>query len=85
MHGQFCGVDLLLVHHRRVLLTTRRLLAFKDGELSRVFASQAPDLLLMLVVAAAMVAHTLRYRSQVVTGLAFLLAFSTLTISQVGL
>ena len=27
--------------------------------------------------------HTLRYRSQVVTGLAFLLAFSTLTISQV--
>ena len=37
----------------------------------------------MLVVAAAMVAHTLRYRSQVVTGLAFLLAFSTLTISQV--
>jgi uncharacterized membrane protein len=52
-------------------------------EATRVFTSQAPDLLLMLVVAAAMVAHTLRYRSQVVTGLAFLLAFSTLTISQV--
>lgn len=52
-------------------------------EATRVFASQPPDLLLMLVVAAAMVAHTLRYRSQVVTGLAFLLAFSTLTISQV--
>ncbi len=50
---------------------------------TRVFTSQAPDLLLMLIVAAAMVAHTLRYRSQVVTGLAFLLAFSTLTISQV--
>ena len=50
---------------------------------TRIFASQTPDLLLMLVVAAAMVAHTLRYRSQVVTGLAFLLAFSTLTISQV--
>jgi uncharacterized membrane protein len=52
-------------------------------EATRVFTSQAPDLLLMLVVAAAMVVHTLRYRSQVVTGLAFLLAFSTLTISQV--
>jgi uncharacterized membrane protein len=50
---------------------------------TRIFASQTPDLLLMLVVAAAMVAHTLRYRSQVVTGLAFLLAFSTLTVSQV--
>jgi len=53
-------------------------------EATRVFPSQAPDLLLMLVVATAMVAHTLRYRSQVVTGLAFLLAFSTLTISQVS-
>jgi uncharacterized membrane protein len=50
---------------------------------TRIFTSQTPDLLLMLIVAAAMVAHTLRYRSQVVTGLAFLLAFSTLTISQV--
>ena len=35
----------------------------------------------MLAVAAAMVWHTLRYRSQVVTGLAFLLAFLTVTIS----
>src|SRR6516164_6963015 len=42
-----------------------------------------PSLLLMLAVAAAMVLHTLRYRSQVTTGLAFLLAFLTLTISQV--
>jgi len=38
-------------------------------------------LILMLAVAAAMVVHTLRYRSQVVTGLAFLLAFLTVTIS----
>ena len=50
---------------------------------ARIFTSQTPSLLLMLAVAAAMVLHTLRYRSQVVTGLAFLLAFSTLTISQV--
>ncbi|HWY21325.1 MAG TPA: DUF2339 domain-containing protein [Candidatus Acidoferrum sp.] len=48
---------------------------------ARVLSSQAVDLVLMLAVAAAMVAHTLRYRSQVVTGLAFLLAFLTVTIS----
>jgi uncharacterized membrane protein len=48
---------------------------------AQVLSSQAADLLLMLAVAAAMVAHTLRYRSQVVTGLAFLLAFLTVTIS----
>ncbi len=48
---------------------------------AKVLASQPADLMLMLVVAAAMVAHTLRYRSQVVTGLAFLLAFLTVTIS----
>jgi uncharacterized membrane protein len=43
--------------------------------------SQILDLVLMLIVAAAMVWHTLRYQSQVVTGLAFLLAFLTVTIS----
>ena len=48
---------------------------------AHVLDSQPLDLVLMLVVAAAMVAHTLRYRSQVVTGLAFLLAFLTVTIS----
>ena len=48
---------------------------------AQVLSSQATDLVLMLAVAAAMVAHTLRYRSQVVTGLAFLLAFLTVTIS----
>jgi uncharacterized membrane protein len=49
---------------------------------AKVLTSQAVDLVLMLVVAAVMVGHTLRYRSQVVTGLAFLLAFLTVTISQ---
>jgi uncharacterized membrane protein len=48
---------------------------------ARVLSSQALDLVLMLAVAAAMVVHTLRYRSQVVTGLAFLLAFLTVAIS----
>jgi hypothetical protein len=48
---------------------------------AQVLQSQAIDLMLMLAVAAAMVLHTLRYRSQVVTGLAFLLAFLTVSIS----
>ncbi len=48
---------------------------------AQVLSSQATDLVLMLAVAAAMVVHTLRYRSQVVTGLAFLLAFLTVAIS----
>jgi uncharacterized membrane protein len=48
---------------------------------TRVLSSQPSDLLLMLAVAALMVWHTLRYRSQVVTGLAFLLAFLTVTVS----
>ncbi len=48
----------------------------------RVLASNTTDCVLMLIVAAGMVFHTLRYKSQVVTGLAFLLAFSTVTLSQ---
>ena len=47
-----------------------------------VLASNTLDCVLMLVVAISMVAHTLRYKSQVVTGLAFLLAFSTVALSQ---
>lgn len=49
---------------------------------AQVIHSEVTDLVLMLVVAAAMVWHSLRYRSQVVTSLAFLLAFLTITISQ---
>ncbi len=47
-----------------------------------VMRSNTLDCALMLVVAIAMVAHTLRYRSQLVTGLAFLLGFSTIALSQ---
>jgi hypothetical protein len=47
----------------------------------QVLASESADLLLMLGVAVAMALHTLRYRSQVVTGLAFLLAYSTVSLS----
>ena len=51
----------------------------------QVLHSQAIDLVLMMVVAIAMVAHSLRYKSQVVTALAFLLAFLTVGISEVTL
>lgn len=47
-----------------------------------VLRSNTADCVLMLIVAIAMVVHTLRYRSQLVTGLAFLLAFSTVALSQ---
>lgn len=47
-----------------------------------VMGSNTLDCVLMLIVAVAMVAHTLRYKSQLVTGLAFLLAFSTIALSQ---
>jgi len=47
----------------------------------RVLSSENTDLILMLGVALAMVVHTLGYRSQLVTGLAFLLAYSTVALS----
>lgn len=40
------------------------------------------DCALMLIVAMAMALHTLRYRSQFVTGLAFLLGYTTVALSQ---
>jgi len=49
---------------------------------TRVIDTEPVDLILLFLVAAAMVVHTLRYDSQVVTGLAFLLAFFTVGISQ---
>jgi hypothetical protein len=48
----------------------------------RVLHSAVLDSVLMLLVAVAMAAHTLRYRSQLVTGLAFLLGYSTVALSQ---
>jgi uncharacterized membrane protein len=51
---------------------------------AHVLSSQGVDLVFMLIVALAMVWHTLRYNSQVVTGLAFLLAYSTIFISRVS-
>ncbi|HSY11785.1 MAG TPA: DUF2339 domain-containing protein [Verrucomicrobiae bacterium] len=50
----------------------------------RVLASFNIDLILMLAVALAMVLHTLRYRSQVVTGMAFLLGYWTVSLTNDG-
>ena len=55
--------------------------ALNHVQAMRVMNSETTDLILMLAVALAMVVHTLRYRSQVVTGLAFLLAYSTVALS----
>ena len=50
-------------------------------EAMRVLSSETLDAVLMLAVAVAMAWHTLRYKSQVVTGIAFLLAYTTVAIS----
>lgn len=55
--------------------------ALNHVDAMRVMSSENTDLILMLAVALAMVAHTLRYRSQLVTGLAFLLAYTTVSLS----
>lgn len=57
--------------------------AMHHVEAARVLSSQGADLVLMGIVASGMVVHSLRYRSQAVTGLTFLLAFSAVTISHV--
>jgi len=56
--------------------------AMHHVDAARIIDSQPLDLVLLLGVAIGMVLHTLRYDSQVVTGLAFLLAFATVTISR---
>jgi hypothetical protein len=55
--------------------------AMNHVQAMRVMSSESADLIVMLAVALAMVVHTLRYRSQLVTGLAFLLAYGTVALS----
>lgn len=55
--------------------------ALNHVQTMRVMDSEIADLILMLVVAGIMVVHTLRYNSQLVTGLSFLLAFTTVSLS----
>lgn len=51
---------------------------------TRVLSSPVADLVLMMIAAVAMVAHTLRYRSQVATGFAFLLGFVAVALNAIG-
>lgn len=53
--------------------------------LLQVLHSETVDLILMFLVAGGMVLHSLRYHSQTVTTLAFLLAFVTVGLSEVTL
>jgi hypothetical protein len=55
--------------------------ALQHVQAMRVLSSETTDLIFMLAVAIAMAVHTLRYRSQLVTGLAFLLAYTTVSLS----
>lgn len=50
---------------------------------TQVLQSQTTDLVLMMLVATGMVWHSLRYKSQTVTALAFVLAFLTVGISPI--
>lgn len=52
-------------------------------EAARVIDSGLAAGVLLLIVAAGMIAHSLRYRSQTVTGLAYFIAFVTLAIGEV--
>ena len=56
--------------------------AMRHVQAAHVLDSNAWDLVLLLLVGAGMVAHTLKYRSQTVTGLAFLLAFLTVNANR---
>lgn len=47
-----------------------------------VMGSETLNCVLLLIVSVALAVHTLRYQSQLVTGLAFLLAFSTVALTQ---
>jgi uncharacterized membrane protein len=51
----------------------------------RVIESPRAGFALLFLVAAAMVLHTLRYNSQMATGFAYLLAFASIGVSQIGL
>lgn len=51
---------------------------------ARVVESPVTGALLLIAVAAGMILHSLRYRSETVTGLAYFIAFATLSITQVN-
>jgi len=57
--------------------------AMQSLDAARVIYNPWAGAILLLAVAAGMIVHSLRYRSQTVTGLAYFIAFVTLAITQV--
>lgn len=57
--------------------------ALHNVEAVQLIKSPAVGFALLFVVAAALVAHSLRYNSQVVTGFAYMLAFASVAVSQI--
>lgn len=53
-------------------------------EAARIIADPALGIIMLSVVAAGMIVHSLRYRSEAVTGMAYFVAFFTLAISPVS-
>ena len=58
--------------------------AMHSVEAARVIASPVVGAFLLLAVATGMIVHSLRYRSQTVTGLAYFVAFGTLAITDMS-
>jgi uncharacterized membrane protein len=57
--------------------------AIHNIEAIRLIPSPGASFVLLFLVAAAMVAHSLRYDSQLVTGFAYLLAFASVAVSEI--
>src|ERR1019366_6440110 len=57
--------------------------AMQALEQARIIYNPWAGAILLLAVAAGMIVHSLRYRSQTVTGLAYFIAFATLAITDV--
>ncbi|MBB5058757.1 hypothetical protein HDF16_003471 [Granulicella aggregans] len=56
--------------------------AMNHVQAMKVMSSETLNCVFLLGVAIAIAAHTLRYKSQLITGLSFLLAFSTIALTQ---
>lgn len=59
--------------------------AAHNFDAARVIQDPAVGLLVMIAVAAGMIFHSLRYRAEIVTGVAYVLAFLAIDISPLGL
>jgi hypothetical protein len=91
------GVGVRLERLKRYMLFARPLIgggwallyftayAAHNFEASRIITSSLAGLAVLLAVAAGMIAHSLRYRSEVVTGVAYVLAFLAIDINPIDI